>query len=156
MSKKIKRKQMLAWRNFENYSPEYIISLNRHLIKTQKVSDKNIKKLFELHAEKILLYKKAAQFLYEKSFQKKLKKKDRKKMQEFNDTLEKLEFRAQETWGFEKLPEYHIWWLDMPGCECPYYDNIELQGSPFQVITPSCPWHGDSIGKLIEDENNGN
>lgn len=56
--------------------------------------------------------------------------------------IEDIEFQMQRLWKFEENRDMHTHWLRIKGCTCPEYDNMERRGTPYRVLTASCPWHG--------------
>ncbi len=57
-------------------------------------------------------------------------------------TVKDIEFMLQKNWNFDQNEEYHSYWFRMPGCTCPIMDNQERLGTPYGIITVSCPYHG--------------
>ena len=57
------------------------------------------------------------------------------------DKIEQLEYDLQEAWGFEKDRNMHSYWHRIKGCCCGSCDNLERRGTPYRVISGSCPWH---------------
>lgn len=52
-----------------------------------------------------------------------------------------LELHQQELWGFEPNENAHYWWK-VPKCRCPKMDNAERYGTPYGIISATCPVHG--------------
>ena len=61
-----------------------------------------------------------------------------------SNTVKDIEFALQSNWNFEQNEDYHSYWFRLPGCQCPIIDNQERMGTPYKIITQSCPYHGES------------
>lgn len=62
-----------------------------------------------------------------------------------------LEYAMQILWGFSIDSSHHRFWYELDGCQCPKMDNAERMGSFCNIITLSCPYHGDSKANTWED-----
>jgi len=140
MKIKIKEETIHEWKNL--LPTIYRVGLNSSLIEKQKMNRERIGEVFGLHGQKLRLFEEARLFLQELTEKKIINEEDREKIEEFNDDLMDLEFKAQEAWGFEQNINFHNWWLDMPGCDCPHMDNRDRQGTPYKIYSGGCPWHG--------------
>jgi hypothetical protein len=140
MNIKIKQGTIEKWYDLKDY--QYVVGLNNRLIDSQDLDDEGISKVFATHGKKLFLFNKAKDFLQELADIGTIDKTNQDKLVKFNDDLEQLEYQAQEAWGFNKDPDHHIWWLDMPGCNCPVMDNTERVGTGRYIHIGSCPWHG--------------
>lgn len=56
--------------------------------------------------------------------------------------IEQIEYAMQEACGFEKNNKKHRWWMEVPGCTCPYEDNMDLFGTDMRIYSEDCPYHG--------------
>ena len=140
MGIKIKKETIRDWKNL--LPIVYRVGINSSLVERQKLNRKGVGKVFDLHGQKLKLFEEAHLFLQELAEKETINEEDRKRIEDFNDDLMDLEFQAQEAWGFNKDSNYHNWWLDMPGCECPHMDNRDRQGTPYKIYSGGCPWHG--------------
>ncbi len=61
------------------------------------------------------------------------------------NTVKDIEFMLQKNWNFPQNEEFHSYWFRMPGCKCAKMDNQERLGTPYAVITKSCPYHGEEV-----------
>ena len=93
------------------------VRLNPHLIERQKLSQKRIDNLLDLHRrldEYIDTLKKAKEtLLVDKNNAKALKLKN-----ESVQKIRKFEFKMQKQWKFNKLIEMHTHWTRNPFCSC--------------------------------------
>jgi len=121
---------------------DYRVGLNPALIKRQKLSKKDIGNIFKAHGQKCFVFDKARTLLQNFAVDKEINAKGLKKIESILEEIKKLEFKAQQGWKFEENPDYHNWWLDIPGCECPRMDNLERSGVSGNIHVENCPWHG--------------
>jgi len=140
MKIKVKKETQQKWADIPPMS--YSVALNPNLIKSQNLEEKDIGKVFEVHGRKCFIFNKARNFLQEVAKKKFIDSKDMETIEEIKDSIEMLEFDAQKAWHFEENSNYHRWWLDIPGCECPVMDNLERVGVAGAIYTETCPWHG--------------
>lgn len=105
------------------------MKLNDELLKKQKVTKSQKRKLIKLYKDIFNLFKRA---------------KDDNNIEQnglsYALELEKIEYELQENWNFEKNNLYHTWWYKIPGCTCPYLDNAESFGIE-KIINCNCPFH---------------
>ena len=120
----------------------YRIGLNSSLIKSQGLGRIEVGMIFNLHGQKLFLFDEARSLLQEMAAKGFISKSDKKEIKRINSILEGLEFSAQEVWGFERNEDYHNWWMDLPGCTCPHFDNLERRGVKGYIYSGDCPWHG--------------
>ena len=62
-----------------------------------------------------------------------------------SNTIRDIEFMLQKNWNFEEDEDTHSYQLKLPGCTCAKLDNQERWGTPYKVITISCPYHGQEV-----------
>ena len=130
-------------KRWENLLPVvFRVGLNSGLITSQNLDGTDVGIIFNLHGQKLYLFKEATEFLKEKADLGQLTDEDLETIDNFNQKLQALEFAAQEAWGFDEDANYHNWWMDMPGCKCPQMDNRERQGIEGYIHNGGCPWHG--------------
>ena len=60
-------------------------------------------------------------------------------------TVQNIEFQLQKYWNFPQNPDFHSYQFRLPGCTCAKMDNQERVGSPYKVITQTCPYHGQEL-----------
>ena len=56
--------------------------------------------------------------------------------------IQDIEFAMQEACGLPKDDKKHRWWMEIPGCTCPKYDNMDLFGTGLRIYSEDCPYHG--------------
>ncbi len=108
---------------------------NKELIKKQKVSKEQIKELDHLYVllEGLFTLAKNLQTSNDLTFT---------SGSIISNTLRDIEFMLQKNWNFEQDENKHSYWYKLPGCECAKMDNQERWGTPYKIITQSCPYHG--------------
>ncbi|QNN99956.1 hypothetical protein phiPsa267_042 [Pseudomonas phage phiPsa267] len=58
------------------------------------------------------------------------------------DVVRELEYDLQHLWKFPQDPRFHRYQLEIKGCTCPLFDNMELFGHTADRYRVSdCPWH---------------
>lgn len=58
------------------------------------------------------------------------------------DVVRDLEFSLQRQWKFNVDAKFHRYQLEIKGCTCPIFDNMELIGHTADRYRVSdCPWH---------------
>lgn len=114
-------------------------TLNNNLIRDLKISDKNIERLVDLHLEKHNLFKK---------MRKAATNEDLQKLSELAAEVTVIEFLLQDTWGFPRELKYHKFW-ELPGCNCPVFDNSEVWPAEVYWRSSSCPIHGKKKKKPV-------
>ena len=110
--------------SFGNYS----IAINERLLDKQNVRH-NLEKIKKLHLEKM------------KIFTKMEKTDDKESLRKLTKDVEKIEFKLQEAWEFEKNADFHRWY-EVPKCECPKMDNEDYYGTKYRSYIETCPIHG--------------
>lgn len=106
--------------------------LNESLAKQQKVTSEQLANLVRLHERKLMLFDQM-QELDPHTQQAKLKA--------LAAVFEQIEYQLQENWNFTQDRNFHEWYL-VPHCSCPQLDNQDRKGTPYRVITQTCPIHG--------------
>lgn len=102
--------------------------LNKHLVEKQGLSERRVIALKEVHdILKQLLSRPNIHF---------------KDAQHCNDVIEGVEYAMQLLWGFPLDRNYHTHWLNVDGCKCGYWDNMDAFGTEYRYINAECPWHG--------------
>ena len=69
------------------------------------------------------------------------KAEDRITLRLLNKSIQEIDFKLQELWGFPINSNYHRWW-EVPKCLCPDMDNRERYGTKYRVTRGDCPIHG--------------
>lgn len=110
------------------YNGQVQYYLNSALIKRQNVTDVEVEKIKQLHAQKLEFF-------------------DKMKLEEnigilkaYAKVIEQIEFELQKQWHFSQDSNYHEWYL-VPKCTCPKLDNQEMRGTSYKVINNQCPIH---------------
>ena len=106
------------------------VQLNPDLIKQQKLTKKEVKRLQELHAYR------------ERVFADMELETDPAALRGFAERVENIEFMLQEAWRFPQDAQKHSWWFQVPHCQCPKLDNWERVGTGQRIINGDCPVHG--------------
>ena len=70
-----------------------------------------------------------------------------------NKSIEDIEFKMQELWGFPVDRNMHRYWYECPKCSCPQYDNYESRGTEFRHYNSECIIHGTETLNLVNREN---
>ncbi len=52
-----------------------------------------------------------------------------------------IDFQLQKIWKFKLDENYHKFW-ELPGCQCPKLDNMDMYGTCHRYTNPNCPIHG--------------
>jgi len=111
-------------------------ALNPRLISQQHLTEAEIEIVTELHQE------------LDRAFDQ-MEKVDiediggRKHLRNLAIIVQEIEFRLQESWGFERNENCHSWWFQVPHCKCPTLDNWDHWGTPYAVRRLDCPIHGE-------------
>ena len=105
-------------------------SMNPHLIKKQKLTQKAVDGLTKLHVLRVELFQEFNN----------VKDMNKQEIQELVLELEDLEFNMQWVWKFKEDKTFHTWWHEVPNCSCESYLN--LFGRP-RVIDRKCIIHGE-------------
>lgn len=104
--------------------------LNQSLIIKNKVTSEKVEKIKQLHLKKLDLFNEMS---VETS---------KDMLKAYAKLIETIEYEIQLLWGFNKDKNYHEW-FNVPQCQCPKTDNIERQGTAYQIYNKFCPIHGD-------------
>lgn len=120
--------------NFEEklaiiFKDEVVSYLNSNLIEKQKISDKTIETLKELHVKKLEV------------FEEMKASSDKRILRQLAKKVTILEFLLQKHWKFDLNENYH-YWCQVPHCQCPKMDNRDLYGTPYKIINQNCIIHG--------------
>ena len=70
-----------------------------------------------------------------------------------NQSIEPLELKMQELWGFPQDINMHRYWRECPKCTCSEYDNYGSRGTEIRHYHPECLIHGEKTRNLINREN---
>lgn len=116
--------------NEENLRKSIRYNLNRDLLLRQGLSDKKINYLIDLYVQKFYVYKEM-----------RVTFDDNVKLRELAGQVTEIEYLLQATWGFKQDKKYHKFW-ELPGCQCPVFDNIQKYGKGEYIYSSSCPIHG--------------
>jgi len=109
---------------------EVVGGLNDALIRRQKVTDKDLRKIKKLHLK------------LQDLFAEMRKMSSVRKLRAQVSVIEKIEFAMQKAWGFPINANFHTWWRAAPHCTCPASDNRYSYGTSNRVIDLSCVLHG--------------
>lgn len=67
-----------------------------------------------------------------------------------NKSIEPLEFKMQELFGFKVDSNYHRYWCECPKCTCPKIDNREMRGTGMRYYDSGCIIHGEKTLQLVQ------
>ena len=116
-------------------------SLNKNLIKIQKLNNSQISVIVDLHFSK-------EQILEEMELNSKLQHNyNPSKLKELANQITEIEFMLQTAWGFPQDKALHRFW-ELPGCCCQRLDNEDLYPSKYYWKSKGCPIHGKKLYKL--------
>jgi len=104
-------------------------TLNKKLLVKKNLSAEKIDLLVELNTEKYYLYQEMRGL------------EDTSKIKELASKVTGIDYLLQETWGFEQNKKYHKFW-ELPGCQCPVFENINIYPSDEYKHISTCPIHG--------------
>jgi hypothetical protein len=108
---------------------DYVIMLNKHLIREKNISDETLNNIKRVHHEKLFLFTE-------------MDKTDNvETLRSYAKMITKLEFELQELWCFPKDIKFHKFW-ELPKCKCPKMDNDDAWGSGYYIVSGQCPIHG--------------
>ena len=57
-------------------------------------------------------------------------------------SVERMEYKLQEVWGFPQDASYHTYQNQLPHCTCPTMDNGERHGTTARWVSGDCLYHG--------------
>jgi hypothetical protein len=120
----------------------YEVNINSNLILSQELGQEDIGEIFNAHGQKCFVYNKAFDLLQMCAEKKSINEEDKEEIDRIVNEIQELEFMAQRGWKFNENPDFHNWWLDIPGCECPRMDNFDYMGTSRKIHTETCPWQG--------------
>lgn len=122
-------------------------SINPNFVRRQNISDETLKKIVDLHVQRILL---------EESF---VSPTNTMTGEEYHEQWTKNQCDLQNLWGFGVDYNYHMFWR-MSGCDCPKLDNQDNYPSGPYYFNSSCKVHGFmlagstkfKVNEVIRDE----
>jgi len=138
---KVTKETAEAWRALPQV--EFRVGLNDALIRKQDLTQEEVGEVFSCHGQKCYIFKDARQMRQEYADAGEITQEDQKEIDLVVAAIADLEFKAQVAWGFEENADFHNWWLDTPGCQCPVMDNMERSGVAGYIYNGGCPWHGN-------------
>jgi hypothetical protein len=106
-----------------------ITSINARLVAAKNVSDEDVDKIKRLHK---------LRNCYVQLMEIKYTKEDLKYLA---NIVTQIDFQLQKLWKFKEDSLYHRFW-ELPKCECPSMDNIDVYGTGHRYINPNCKIHG--------------
>lgn len=109
-----------------------MIKLNKKLIKKQKLTYKEIKKIHQLHSLKKIVFEWISTTTCKEDLKNLVK------------IVTELEFSLQRSWKFTEDIKCHKFW-EVPKCKCPQIDNNERWPHGYYVINNNCPIHGGDL-----------
>lgn len=103
--------------------------LNQALVQRNNVSVEKLEKIKKLHLKKHEIFEE----MQEETSVELLKS--------YAKLVETIEYELQSLWGFTKDKNFHQWY-SVPHCKCPKKDNMQRQGTPYQIYNQHCVIHG--------------
>ena len=67
---------------------------------------------------------------------------DKENLRHFSKIVTQIDFQLQRLWKFKEDSVYHRFW-ELPKCDCPKMDNMDVYGTGHRYINPNCTLHGD-------------
>lgn len=67
---------------------------------------------------------------------------DKENLRHFSNIVTQIDFQLQRLWKFKEDSVYHRFW-ELPKCDCPKMDNMDVYGTGHRYINPNCTLHGD-------------
>ena len=113
------------------------IILNPDLIKSQNLSEAEVKQVKELHIIK---------YNVESKMEDLDPTKNKQDLLELFELWKDNEFRLQEAWKFPKNANYHRDYLSKH-CTCPKLDNDDRLGTDERIVTEGCIYHSKKENK---------
>ena len=110
-----------------------VLTLNKRLATSQKVTPEQLAHIKALHAFKLELYELCNQFAQDKTM-----------LRMFAGMIELIEFDLQRNWNFPMNKNFHRFW-DTPQCKCPKMDNDDAYPTGHYVISGGCLIHGNVV-----------
>jgi hypothetical protein len=120
----------------------YGVNINPNLVLSQELDQEHVGEVFDAHGQKCFTFNRAIDLLQKCAEKKSINEEDKNEIDAIVEEIRELEFMAQRGWKFNENPDFHNWWLDIPGCECPRMDNFDYMGTSSKIHTETCPWHG--------------
>ena len=109
---------------------ELIITLNKALLKKQKINDVTLGAIKQMHTFKHLLFEDV----------KKMDDGRVARIRQMSKVHEMIELELQRLWGFKEDHKFIKFW-EFPKCVCPKLDNEDRWPSGVYVYNCSCPIH---------------
>lgn len=109
--------------------------LNRRLVEKQKLTEKDVEILKDLHVQKNSLFEKMERLS------------DPSELKKCVELLESIEFAMQKAWKFTQDAAFHTWWCQAPKCACPKLDNRDRYGTGERIFSSDCVLHGQPAVK---------
>lgn len=127
------------FRAMKKYDPRFMClgkthTLNISLLITKSINEKTANRIKSLHRKKLRMFD---------VMQKLDPIANIEQLKTYETRITKNEFALQELWGFEKKANYHKFW-ELPHCNCPSLDNLDMYPSDSYYINASCLYHGKS------------
>jgi len=111
------------------------VTLNQQLVEKQKLTDDDCDELERLHDQRERLFAKMLGCRLDNPY-------ELNSLKLYGELLESLEYNMQRVWKFPQTSSMHTWWYQVPHCQCPILDNMDMQGADARVYNLGCPVHG--------------
>jgi len=108
------------------------VFFNMKLAEKQKVSKKGMKRVSNLHRERIDVFQRMDS----------LDKREHLKLRKLGIKIVAIDKQLQKAWNFDYSPEHFTWWFRVPKCKCNVSKNWDLVGKAENSINARCPVHG--------------
>ena len=113
-----------------NRFSKYMPILNVRMISNQNLNQEEVDKIYKLHRVRNCYIT-----LMEISSSK-------EDLRYLSRIIEQIDFQLQRLWKFKEDSSYHRFW-ELPKCDCPKMDNMDVYGTGHRCINPNCKIHGN-------------
>lgn len=121
---------MILKSSMSNRFSKYMPILNVRLISNQNLNQEEVDKIYKLHRVRNCYIT-----LMEISSSK-------EDLRYLSRIIEQIDFQLQRLWKFDEDSSYHRFW-EIPKCDCPKMDNMDVYGTGHRCINPNCKIHGN-------------
>ena len=125
----------------QRYEDNIMVILNPWLIEKQKCTEKDIVNIRFWHDLRLRIFANMQHIVDNRaSIHKSVY---RKVLRAYARVVEKIEFKLQDAWHFERDRTKHSWWYQVPGCTCPKKANgMKYATGESRSVSRFCVIHG--------------
>lgn len=113
-----------------------VLAVNPGIVKKQGLDSNRVEKILQLHIDRMELVDGMRELDPTKDLQALL---------DLELKHREIQYALQAAWGFSRDRSMHDW-FEVPHCSCPKMDNRERKGTPYQIRSLDCIYHGSQIG----------